>query len=835
MCLLSKFSTLSRLPFEYQRLPTFGKSTAQTTDNTATTTTTTNNNLSWLSYHYTTMSDSTRTSPNNTTAEAVPPTSHRFMAWTALCLCSLVALASQVSATTNARQTDDWFVVVVCSISASAAFLAILGYAFVASHFKGGIFECLLAIVSILTWICGMPVIMSPDRNIAVSKGLTSGGGGDGDNSIVVVSGSGQVSAATISQEFTFIRNANMYFFSWACTICVVYICGRLAKELLLERRRRQLELQRQQQRKEEEEARKKASAKKTGGDDDFGSNNPTNDNDNKKKKLNIQQNLLTPKTNLWYLLTLTSLVVLVDAIELYMAFDACSSGDNEDGVDITGSSLSSSSSSQPDLCTKTEYAVALGAVGTFCAFICSGLATTGGLGTKMECIFAIIFLALYLTGVALITFNEGPGTSLGNLYFATWMGAMVGVVLVGRSYSDVVNSFRRKDDPPSEDEKPKEDAVEFPDIEMGDPNNKDDPAWAMADSSPAIAAIITNADGETEIEVPSDSSQKTNSKDEEDAPRWSKVNQTPKEAALAIATLKEEHDDSEVELEYKSPVNKDSSDDEKGEKVKERATKVTKTEMESDSKSEEPPTDEAEIDVEPQKKAPVANKAKKRMSSKKKPSVKKVVAKETEKEADVEEEKEKEEVKVEKKAPVQKKRMSKKASSTKVVDADKKADTKSGEKTTENEEEIKAEKKAVPATKPPAKKRVSKKASGNSTKSAASSEPEAKLKRTNSKNAVKSSEPEAKTSVQSKMEATPTKASTNPFEDGSSDLKKDTSEEATKSASTETKKAPTKGTTSTKSDPDEMKDGTVVAKEPKGEVEEEATASDESKNQSEE
>jgi len=361
--------------------------------------------------------------------------SHRLMGWAALFLFSAVALAAQVSGTRDAsRGNDDWFVIVVCIVTVSCSFFSLLGYGAARTRFAGSMVEGFFAVLTIIFWICGMPVIMDPDRNIAVSKGISSASNG---NVGVVFVGSTVTTDVSVANEFTFIRNANIYFFSWASTIAIVYIMGRFVKE-----------------------RRRSADRSATGR--------------------------VGPKTNFWYLLTLASLVVMVDSIELFSSFNC--PGTN------------------PDLCMRTKYSVSLGTVGTFLSSVGSVLATIGYLNRWLEVILAFLMFGFYMCGVGLITFNDGPGTSLGNLYFATWMGASVTAILLARAVQDFNAPVQVLEDVP---EKPVD--PNFPDVEMGeekenegvevDIDDENNPSWVKVGD-----ASVTKSSKDTKEAKPEDS-----------------------------------------------------------------------------------------------------------------------------------------------------------------------------------------------------------------------------------------------------------------------------------------------------------------------------------------
>lgn len=365
-------------------------------------------------------------SDSNLDAATSPAPNHRFMAWAGLCFFSIVTLASHLSATRETgRDRDDWFVVVVASVSAVCSFATLMAYFTITQTFAGGALEAILAILSAIFWVSGMPFIMDPAREIAVSKG----------NSGTIVMTEEGTAVIENRLEFTFIKNANIYFFSWASTICIVYICGRFARDFIMRRR--------------------------------------------KARALNKSVHVFAPETNMWYLLTVSALVMLVDSIEIYTAFSC------------------SGSSSEPDLCMRTKYAVALGSIGTGIGFVCSVCATIGKLNLYLELFVSIVLFGMYIAGVALITFNDGPGTSLGNLYFATWLGAVVTLVMVGSTYQDTVHSFQDTGVVP-EEPKP-EKSAEFPDdIEWG--KSEDNPAAAKEEVSPSPAPATVKADPKVDV-----------------------------------------------------------------------------------------------------------------------------------------------------------------------------------------------------------------------------------------------------------------------------------------------------------------------------------------------
>jgi hypothetical protein len=97
-------------------------------------------------------------------------------------------------------------VISVCSISLAFAFSSCLAYFFISDKFVGEKPEGFVSALLLIVWVCGLPVIMSPKKGIAVAVAPESSGG------------------------LNFVSNANIYFFSWAAFACIVYICGSYAR-----------------------------------------------------------------------------------------------------------------------------------------------------------------------------------------------------------------------------------------------------------------------------------------------------------------------------------------------------------------------------------------------------------------------------------------------------------------------------------------------------------------------------------------------------------------------------------------------------------------------------
>eukprot|EP00558_Chaetoceros_sp_UNC1202_P008644 CAMPEP_0197246256 /NCGR_PEP_ID=MMETSP1429-20130617/10759_1 /TAXON_ID=49237 /ORGANISM="Chaetoceros sp., Strain UNC1202" /LENGTH=315 /DNA_ID=CAMNT_0042706875 /DNA_START=33 /DNA_END=980 /DNA_ORIENTATION=+ len=114
-----------------------------------------------------------------------------------------------------------------------------------------------------------------------------------------------------------------------------------------------------------------------------------------------------------WYMLLVASIIVLGSSSKLKTKNEGlCDMNINE-------------------LCRRTNYAVALGVIGAALAIIPIVLTHMGALITMVEGIIAFTSLVFYCVGVAAITNSKyGPANTIGNLYFASWAGFLLSVLL---------------------------------------------------------------------------------------------------------------------------------------------------------------------------------------------------------------------------------------------------------------------------------------------------------------------------------------------------------------------------------------------------------------------
>lgn len=104
--------------------------------------------------------------------------------------------------------------------------------------------------------------------------------------------------------------------------------------------------------------------------------------------------------SNKWYLLLAAAVIVMSSAVRL----------------------LDQNCETDSKLCHRTKFAIAAGAMGTFCALVVSILSFTNHLGMWPEAISAGLIFVLFVLGIAFLTFGgeNAPASNVGNLYFST-------------------------------------------------------------------------------------------------------------------------------------------------------------------------------------------------------------------------------------------------------------------------------------------------------------------------------------------------------------------------------------------------------------------------------
>lgn len=86
------------------------------------------------------------------------------------------------------------------------------------------------------------------------------------------------------------------------------------------------------------------------------------------------------------------------------------------------------------EVCRQTKFAISAGVVGFFIAVIWMFASHMGVTQVNFELYGSGFLLVLWVFGLAFITFGQGPGHAIGNLFFATWVCLIISIFLFAES-----------------------------------------------------------------------------------------------------------------------------------------------------------------------------------------------------------------------------------------------------------------------------------------------------------------------------------------------------------------------------------------------------------------
>ncbi|CAJ1961943.1 unnamed protein product [Cylindrotheca closterium] len=162
------------------------------------------------------------------------------------------------------------------------------------------------------------------------------------------------------------IIDANIYFASWGAFLCSILLCGKVGQEMY--------------------------------GVDIAGRVSP----------------LVKTRAGKWYMMVFSSMIVLTASVRAFLA-----------------ESCNSDSMSMAPKCTQTKLAIATGVVGTIFAGAVTGITLKSGpLKLLYEWNAALVMVVISCFAIAYVTAGEGPGSSVGNLYFATWVTFILSILI---------------------------------------------------------------------------------------------------------------------------------------------------------------------------------------------------------------------------------------------------------------------------------------------------------------------------------------------------------------------------------------------------------------------
>lgn len=133
-----------------------------------------------------------------------------------------------------------------------------------------------------------------------------------------------------------------------------------------------------------------------------------------------------------WYGLVAASAVVMATSIRVYQSFEC----------DLEVMKL-------VPTCSESKYAIAASVIGTVSATVFSitklclpGTTTTARV---MDGLGAILMVVIWSIGFGFITFGQGPGRSIGNLFIATWAAFIISWLIVADCYHDWMGNHGRQ------------------------------------------------------------------------------------------------------------------------------------------------------------------------------------------------------------------------------------------------------------------------------------------------------------------------------------------------------------------------------------------------------
>merc|ERR1712113_574770 len=155
------------------------------------------------------------------------------------------------------------------------------------------------------------------------------------------------------------------------------------------------------------------------------------------------------------------SIIILITSADLLG--DACSDNcyQNIDGC------------YQAKSCRATKFAISIGVIFGLVSLVSIVLSHLGTLQLVGELFLSVLSLVFYSFGVGFITADEGPGSSLGNLYFATWAGFIFSMMIVVMCASEYLydSDDTVPESSPIPNEQPDDD---HDDVELPKNNNND-------------------------------------------------------------------------------------------------------------------------------------------------------------------------------------------------------------------------------------------------------------------------------------------------------------------------------------------------------------------------
>jgi len=137
------------------------------------------------------------------------------------------------------------------------------------------------------------------------------------------------------------------------------------------------------------------------------------------------------PKVVKWLMLLAASVVVLASSADIMIA-----RGCRKD---------------HEPFCIRTKYALSLGCVASFFSLIAVAISQAGKMALPLELGLSFLNFAMYCAGVAVITGSNGPGQTMGNMYFSSWVGFLVSLFLGAACMHGVLPKNKEESSTPRE------------------------------------------------------------------------------------------------------------------------------------------------------------------------------------------------------------------------------------------------------------------------------------------------------------------------------------------------------------------------------------------------
>lgn len=185
-----------------------------------------------------------------------------------------------------------------------------------------------------------------------------------------------------IAVGYTQIVNANLYLASWVSFGCVVFIVGDLMGDLFTGQEGSAVGLSR----------------------------------------LDYQRFWKTRRGK-WFALTAITGIALSASVRTFQAFDCKQAAMNSNNT-----------------CIDTKLAISMTVLAGIISLVMVGIGRVGGImAVHFEKVLAVSATIVWTIGLVVITFGEGPGHSLGNLFFATWGGFITSVLITADCYRNLI------------------------------------------------------------------------------------------------------------------------------------------------------------------------------------------------------------------------------------------------------------------------------------------------------------------------------------------------------------------------------------------------------------